>query len=313
MRLWLLTRRITHLLEKGDRIRGEALHLAPQRYGFRLLRFTLQLQTPKNPHMHLHSFWLLPFPKLRLSHSRWAVHCCPRLRDDSSNSGSDSDVTLHFTIFESRASPASIATLFFWPFQLFLFCRFFSLLLHFCFWTFFVSDLWFFLICIFVLSPPSFWKFFFVRHEFLFVGSFLFHVFFLFSCCVSPCFPFLKSFLFFPKKSVSFMLVLFFAIFLLFRSLHKISRFFCSVFSSSLSSIQIIFLCLPLFAQKNPEQKKMGDGLLQRMSRGRDQWQLIVHRLHSLNNVTARGSDQELFQSRNAIFDAYEKSGSPWN
>ena len=52
---------------------------------------------------------------------------------------------------------------------------------------------------------------------------------------------------------------------------------------------------------------------MQRMSRGRDQGQLIVHRLHSLNNVTARDSDQESFQSRNAIFDAYEKSGSPGN
>ena len=50
---------------------------------------------------------------------------------------------------------------------------------------------------------------------------------------------------------------------------------------------------------------------MQRMSRGRDQWQLTVHRLHSLNNVTARGSNQESFQSRNAIFDANEKSGSP--
>ena len=52
---------------------------------------------------------------------------------------------------------------------------------------------------------------------------------------------------------------------------------------------------------------------MQRMSGGRDQWQLIVHRLHSLNNVTARGSNQESFQSRSAIFDAWEKSGSPGN
>ena len=37
---------------------------------------------------------------------------------------------------------------------------------------------------------------------------------------------------------------------------------------------------------------------MQRMSRGPDQWQLIVHRLHSLNNDTARDSDQESFQSR---------------
>ena len=51
---------------------------------------------------------------------------------------------------------------------------------------------------------------------------------------------------------------------------------------------------------------------MQRMSRGRDQWQLIVHRLHSLHNVTARGSDQESFQSRNAIFDAHEKKWFSW-
>ena len=51
---------------------------------------------------------------------------------------------------------------------------------------------------------------------------------------------------------------------------------------------------------------------MQRMSRGRDQWQLNVHGLHSLNNVTARGSDQESFQSRKAIFDQWEQSGFPW-
>ena len=46
---------------------------------------------------------------------------------------------------------------------------------------------------------------------------------------------------------------------------------------------------------------------MQRMSRGPDQWHLNVYGLHSLNNVTARGSDQEIFQPRNAIFDACEK------
>ena len=52
---------------------------------------------------------------------------------------------------------------------------------------------------------------------------------------------------------------------------------------------------------------------MQRLSRGRNQWHLNVHGLHSVNNVTARDNDQESFQSRNAIFDAYEKSGSPGN
>ena len=37
---------------------------------------------------------------------------------------------------------------------------------------------------------------------------------------------------------------------------------------------------------------------MQRMSRKRSKWQLNVHRLHSLNNVTARGSDQESPRSR---------------
>ena len=172
MRLWILTRRITHPPEKGDRIRGEALHLAPQSCGFRLLRFTLQLQTQKySTHAFpgttfpgFHSFWLLPFPKFRSSHSRWAVHCCPRLRgedsssDDSANSGSDSDVALHFTILEGRASPAGIATLFFDPFSCFFFVDFFTSASF----LFFEPSLFltsgFFLICIFVLSPPSsFW------------------------------------------------------------------------------------------------------------------------------------------------------------
>ena len=84
---------------------------------------------------------------------------------------------------------------------------------------------------------------------------------------------------------------------------------FCSVFFFLLS---FFFLCLSLvffFFWKKKQRKR--DGLMQRMSRGRDKWQLNVHGLHSLNNVTARGSDQESFQSRNPIFDAWEKSGSP--
>ena len=48
---------------------------------------------------------------------------------------------------------------------------------------------------------------------------------------------------------------------------------------------------------------------MQRMSRGRDQWQLTecTWDFNSLNNVTARGSDQESFQSRKAIFDPCKK------
>ena len=36
---------ITHILKKDDRVRGEALYLAPPSCGFMLLRFTLQLHT----------------------------------------------------------------------------------------------------------------------------------------------------------------------------------------------------------------------------------------------------------------------------
>ena len=55
----------------------------------------------------------------------------------------------------------------------------------------------------------------------------------------------------------------------------------------------------------------MGDGLMQRMSRGRDQWQLNVHGLSSLNNVTARSSDQGSFQSRMQS-STHEKKGFSW-
>ena len=82
--------------------------------------------------------------------------------------------------------------------------------------------------------------------------------------------------------------------------------FFCS---TSFSCVFLLFF----FLIKKKKSTKKRDGSMQRMSRGRDQWQLIVHRLHSLNNVSARGIDQESFQSRNAIFDAWEKSGSPGN
>ena len=58
------------------------------------------------------------------------------------------------------------------------------------------------------------------------------------------------------------------------------------------------FSCVFLFFLTKKRSIKMWDGLMQRMSRGRDQWQLKVHGLNSLNNVTARSSDQESFQSR---------------
>ena len=52
----------------------------------------------------------------------------------------------------------------------------------------------------------------------------------------------------------------------------------------------------------------MGDGLMQRMSRGRGQCQLNVHGLDSLINVTARSSDEESFQSRKQS-STHEKKG----
>ena len=75
--------------------------------------------------------------------------------------------------------------------------------------------------------------------------------------------------------------------------------FFLFLFRFSLFSFLLFsfLLCLPFFKNKK-KQNKTGDGLMQRTSCGPDQWQLNVHRLHSLNNVTARGSDQESFQSR---------------
>ena len=43
---------------------------------------------------------------------------------------------------------------------------------------------------------------------------------------------------------------------------------------------------------------KWRDDLIERMYRGQDHWQLTVHGLNSLSNVTARDCDQESFQSR---------------
>ena len=140
-----------------------------------------------------HSFWLLPFPKFRSSHSRWAVHCCPRLRGGGLfirrfcefGFGFWRDAALYDPwrpSFTSRHCDPP-----FWHFQLFLFRRFF----HFCFIFVFEPSLFltsgFFFLCTLVLSPPSsFWSFIFIRHEILFVGPFLFHVFFsFFLLCIS--------------------------------------------------------------------------------------------------------------------------------
>ena len=218
MRLWLLTRRITHLLEKGDKIRGEALHLAPQSCGFRLLRFTLQLPTPNVPHMHFLAQPVQASIPSDLFHSRNWGH--PKAAGPSFTwrglfirrfcefgFGFWRDAALYEPWRPSFTSRHCDPLL--WPFQLFLFCRFFALLLHFCFWTFFVSDLWFFLICIFVLSPLLLFDSFssYVMNFFL-LGLFFFMSFSCFPVVYLLVFPSWNHFSFFPQKSVSFMLVL---------------------------------------------------------------------------------------------------------
>ena len=83
--------------------------------------------------------------------------------------------------------------------------------------------------------------------------------------------------------------------------------FFMSFLFSFLFSAQLLFLVSSSCSFFLRAKKKERHGLMQRMSRGPDHWHLNVNGLHSLNNVTARGSDQEIFQPRNAIFDACEK------
>ena len=157
MRLWLLTRRITHPPEKGDKIRGEALNLAPQSWGFRLLRFTLQLQTPNIPHMH---FLAQPVQALIPSdffHSRNLGH--PTAAGQSTVALDYVGRTLHQLILwirvriltwrcTLRSLRAELHQQALRPSFLTLsaasFFVDFSLLLHFCFWTFFVSNLWVF-------------------------------------------------------------------------------------------------------------------------------------------------------------------------
>ena len=192
----------------------------------------------------------------------------------------------------------------FWPFQLFLFFDVF----HFCFIFVFEPSL-------FLTSGFSSSVFLFCHHLLLFdrfslyvmnfflLGLFFFMSFFLFPVVYLLVFPSWNHFSFFLKN--------------LFVSCLFLSLPFSLCFDLStkylVSFAQFFLFPFFLFSLFSCQKKKMGDGLMQRMSRGRDQWQLIVHRLHSLNNVTARGSDQESFQSPNAIFHAYEKSGSPGN
>ena len=137
-----------------------------------------------------HSFWLLPFPKLRSSHTRWAVH--------------QTILRIRVRILTWRCTLRSLKgelhqqalDPFFDPFSCFFFVDFF----HFCFIFVFEPSLFltsgFFFLCTFVLSPPSSFESFssYVMNFFL-LGLFFF-IFFS-----SPCFPFLKSFLFFSPKT----------------------------------------------------------------------------------------------------------------
>ena len=81
-----------------------------------------------------------------------------------------------------------------------------------------------------------------------------------------------------------------------FSSLCKIFLFSFFLFFSPFSFE--FFSCVFRFFFRKNRSVRMEDGLMQRMSRGRGQCQLNVHGLSSLNNVTARSSDEESFQSR---------------
>ena len=135
MRLWLLTRRITHLLEK---VTGFAEKHFTSHHRAVVSGFSASPSSSKLQIFHTciswHNLSRLPFlltssiPEIEVIPKPLG----PRLReedsssDDSANSGSDSDVTLHFTNLEGRASPASIATLFCDPFSCFFFVDFFT-------------------------------------------------------------------------------------------------------------------------------------------------------------------------------------------
>ena len=56
----------------------------------------------------------------------------------------------------------------------------------------------------------------------------------------------------------------------------SVKTFLFSFFFFSPFSFEFFFLCLPIFFRKN-RSVRMGDGLMQRMSRGRGQCQLNVH------------------------------------
>ena len=56
----------------------------------------------------------------------------------------------------------------------------------------------------------------------------------------------------------------------------------------------------PILGKKNTEKRER-DGLMQRMSRGRDQWQLNAHILdcfNHVNHVSTRNNGQESLRSR---------------
>ena len=171
MRLWLLTRRITHLPEKGDRIRGEALHLAPQSCGFRLLRFTLQLQTPNIPHMHLLAQPIQASIPSDFFHSRNWGH--PTAAGQSTVALVYVGRTLHQTILRIRVRiltwRCTLRSLkaelhqqalrpSFWTLSAVSFLSIFHFCFIFFFWTFFVSDLWVFPHLYFCfVATSSFW------------------------------------------------------------------------------------------------------------------------------------------------------------
>ena len=192
MRLWLLTRRITHLPEKGDRICGEALHLAPQSCGFRLLRFTLQLPTPNVPHMHLLAQPIQASTSSDFFHFRNWGH--PTAAGQSTVALVYVGKTLHQTILRIRVRiltwRCTLRSLkaelhqqalrpSFLTFSAVSFFRCFSLLLHFCFLN---------LLCFLPLVFPHLY--------FCFVATFFFLIVFLYTSWISFCWAFSFSCLF---------------------------------------------------------------------------------------------------------------------
>ena len=316
MRLWLLTRRITHLPEKVTGF-AEKHFTSPHRAvasGFSASPSSSKLQI-FHTCISWHNLSRLPFlltssiPEIEVIPQPLGSPLLPSFtwgglfirRFCEFGFGFWRDAALYDPSRPSFTSKHCDPL--FGPFQLFLFCRFFTsasfLFLNLlCFWPLgFSSSV--FLFCRHLLLFDSFSSY--VMNFFL-LGLFFSMYFSFFPVVYLLVFPSWNHFSLSPKKSVSFMLVL------------SLPFSFCFDLSTKYLVSFAQFFLVPFFLYSAYFLvKKMGDGLMQRMSRGRDQWQLIVHRLHSLNNVTARGSDEESFQSRNAIFDAWKKSGSPGN